>query len=184
MKKLTTLIAALVMVFSMSAAVFCADSASGVEPMISYDGVIYKLSGFGVALEIPVGAEFISIGEATYVDGTPIDSGTQNYSSEPVKFALGNCNGVDGLFAYYDGDYCFFEPCFTISESGVPEAVPAPTSYGESAPTSEEDYVPVPVPVEPVEPVEHADNPTTGVAFPAATFTALLLLTGCLAKRG
>ncbi len=121
--------------------------------MIFYKGVLYKLSDS--ALELPQGAEFKPIGTLSYVEGEPTESGTQNYSRQPVEFAEAVYNGVDCLVAYCDGDYRFFLP-YTAS----PSADPAQQSHEE-----------VPVPKQSEAGVK---NPETGVGLGNAFALAAL----------
>lgn len=121
--------------------------------MIFYNRVLYKLSDS--ALELPQGAEFKPIGTLSYVEGEPTESGTQNYSRQPVEFAEAVYNGVDCLVAYCDGDYRFFLP-YTAS----PSADPAEQSHED-----------VPVPKQPEAGVK---NPETGVGLGNAFALAAL----------
>lgn len=137
----------------------------GYPATIVYKGEAYVYAPELGSLEIPAGGEIKTVGEAVYSSGEPKESGTQNFSEDPVGFMLASVNGEDCLAAEIFGDWHFFRPenadktdddgiCGYPLYSGEVEN-PGETLQGGSNEVSE--------------------NPNTGTVFPAIALAGTLI---------
>lgn len=76
---------------------------------IYHDGTLYLLNRSFGGMEIPQDAKPKTVGTAEYCDGDPEKNDTQNFSRKPAAYGLASVNEKDCLYAFYDGDWRFFE---------------------------------------------------------------------------